>query len=92
MAGDQTANASSHLTQMKRIKREMLEDGSHQAKLELRQSPISGHIAEKPGTHHGYQSAHYTANMAQTEPADKQNLTSNSFNKREEGDPWKANT
>ena len=48
---------TSGMTQMKRIKRSLMEDGSNQPKLELRQSPISSNndsLLEKPGTHHGY--------------------------------------
>ena len=59
---------STGMTQMKRIKRSVMEDGSNQPKLVLRQSPISEEpIAEKPGTHHGYQSAHYSGNFAHTD-------------------------
>ena len=63
---------STGMTQMKRIKRSMMEDGSNQAKLELRQSPISNEpLLEKPGTHHGYQSEHYYGNLAHTDPKEK---------------------
>ena len=78
---------------MKRIKRSVMEDGSNQPKLELRQSPISKEqIAEKPGTHHGYQSTHYNGNLANTDPKDKQNMTSNSFNTSRHEESWQANT
>ena len=46
---------------------------------------------EKPGTHHGYQSAHYYGNLAHTDPKVQQNTTSNSFNDRYE-ESWQANT
>ena len=75
---------------MKRVKRSVLEDGSNQPKLELRQSPISANIQEKPGTHHGYQSTHYTGAMAMTDPMEKQNMTSNSFNQTEAQDLWRG--
>ena len=43
---------STQMTNMKRIKHSVMEDG-HQM-LELRQSPISSSKVEKPATHHGY--------------------------------------
>ena len=59
----------SHMTHMKRIKRSVMEDGSHQPQIELRKDLISPHVVvDKPGTHHGYQSTHYNAGMANTEP------------------------
>lgn len=77
---------------MKRIKRSVMEDGSKQAKLELRQSPISEEpLIEKPGTHHGYQSTYYKGKLAHTDPKDKQNTTANSFNARHK-ESWQTNT
>jgi len=76
---------------MKRIKHSVMDDGN--PVLELRQSPLSSKL-EKPATHHGYQSTHHKGGMASTEPFDNlHNMTSNSFNMRDERDYMsKANT
>ena len=84
---------SSGMTQMKRIKRSLMEDGSNQAQLELRQSPISNDpLIEKPGTHHGYQSEHYYGNLAHTDSKIQQNTTTNSFNAKKNEESWQTNT
>ena len=83
----------SGMTQMKRIKRTVMDDGTNQPKLELRQSPISNEvIVQKPGTHNGYQSTHYNGKLAHTDPKDKHNMTSNSFNDSRQEESYLANT
>jgi len=49
-------------------------------------------MTEKPGTHHGYQSAHYHGNLAHTDPKDHQNMTANSFNAHHYKESWQTNT